>query len=522
MATSLPTPPYTPTNEVYVCADVGFDNTYQHFRYFPDTDERNIYFRRKQIGYHSGLTPFFISEKVMYLPDVADKYINADYLMFRNTDFDDDRWYFAFITQVDFINPKNCRVHFEIDVMQTYFYETTFTPTFVERMHWPTDEIGDNLIADNLELGDYIVNDTAKTHLLDDYCIVVACSVDASGNPAVGGYYGGIYSGLNLLKFTSASSLNDFLTQVASSNQKDAIICIFMMPETFYKEKSTSGDSEPVVEYFTYEAPKRDTLDGYTPKNKKLLTYPYKFLQVSNLSGNSADYHYEYFTELGNIFEIIGDCSPNPTIKLAPTGYNGFSNATNAYDFGLTLNGFPQCSYSTDAYLAWLAQTGSVSALGMTFTGSDIAFASQGLGAAGQLISGNILGAAGSFLGIAQNVAQLNATKSLPPQAAGQTANGAMVAFRAKDFFFSDLSVRAPFARIIDDYWTMYGYPCKQVRALSFRTRQYWNFIKTQGCNTEGTTPGWAKTQIQNIFDNGVTLWHTDSIGNYYLDNKPL
>lgn len=521
MAVSVPVPPYAPKNEVYVCANVGFDNSYQNFRLFPNLDERTLYFRRKQIGYHQDITPIFISEGVINLPEVADKYIGADYIMFRNTDFDPDKWYFAFVTEVEFINPKNCRIRFELDVLQTWFDDTIFTPTFVERMHWPTDEIGDNLISDNLELGDYIVNDSAQTGLFEDYSIIVASTINKSGNPATGGYFGGIYSGIELLRFTSVTEVNDFLTQITSDNEKDAIICVFMMPDKFYKEKSTSSASEPVVEYYEYPAPKRNTVDGYTPKNNKLLTYPYKMLQVTNLSGNSADYHYEYFTNLGNIFEIIGDCSPNPTIKLAPTGYNGFSNATNAYDYGLTLNGFPQCAYGTDSYLAWLAQSGSVSALGMTFTGQDLSYARQGLGAAGQLLSGNILGAANSFLGIAENVAQINAIKSLPPQAGGQTANGAMVAFRAKDFFFCDLSIRAPFAKIIDDYWTKYGYPCKEVRSLSFNSRPYWNFIKTQGCNTEGTAPGWARRQIQQIFDSGITIWHTDSIGNYYLDNKP-
>ena len=36
-------------------------------------------------------------------------------------------------------------------------------------------------------------------------------------------------------------------------------------------------------------------LDGYTPKNKKLLTYPYCYMLLTNNSGGSAVYKYELF-----------------------------------------------------------------------------------------------------------------------------------------------------------------------------------------------------------------------------------
>lgn len=520
MAVITPQPPYTPTNEVYVCAGIGFDNTYQNFRRFDSLDARLDYFRSKSIQRTQAIKPVRLSDAVIYLENPADFFYHADYIVFRNTDFDGGRWYFAFITQVDFVAEKTSRIHFEIDVLQTWFDDSIFTPCFVERQHWATDEPGDNLVQDNLELGEYVVNDYEQTNLFDTYSIIVAATVNKSGTPSSGGYYGGVYSGLNLLQFNSVTEVNDFLTQMVTDNKASAIVSIFMMPREFYKPVSTDINSLPITKVYNYDAPKRDTVDGYTPTNKKLLTYPYKFLQASNLSGNSADYRYE-FMSIGPTFEIIGDCSPNPTVKMAPVGYNGYGSSSYAYDYGLTLNGFPQCAWTTDAYLAWLAQSGSVSALGMSFSGVDIGFAQQGLGAVGNLLSGNIGGALNSFLGIAQNVAQINATKALPPQAQGQTANGAMVAFRAKDFLFSDMSIRREFAQIIDGYWTKYGYPCHELRSLSFTSRPYWNFIKTQGCNTRGTAPQWARARIQSIFDAGITIWHTDDIGNYYLDNRP-
>lgn len=523
MAVTTPTPPYQPRNEIYVCSGVGFDGTFQHTRFFQNLDARLTYFRSKAIAHFENITPIRIYEGYVKLENPPDFYYHADYIVFRNTDFDNGKWYFAFLDQPAEMKAMNTSgLRFKIDPIQTWLDNAIFGLNYMERIHWPSDDIGDNLVPDNLELGDYIVNDATQTNLFDDYSIIIASTVEKSGGPSTPGYYGGIYSGLSLLKFDSATEANDHIKQMESDNKRDSIISIFMMPTEFFSPKSTSSASRPIEKSFTYQAPQRNTVDGYTPRNKKLLTHPYKMLQVSNLSGNSAEYHYEYFpNQVTPGFVIVCDTSPNPTVKLIPTSYNGYGNGRDPIDYGLTLNGFPQCAWVSDSYLAWLAQSGSVSALGMNFTGQDLAFAQQGLGAAGNLLSGNIGGALSSFLGIAQNVAKVNATKSLPPQAGGQTANGAMVAFRAKDFLFSDLSVRAEFARIIDDYWTKYGYPCHELRQMNFISRPSFNFIKTQGCKVRGNIPQWARIEIQNIFDSGITLWHTDDIGNYNLPNNP-
>lgn len=521
MAVVNPTPPYVPNNEVWVCSGIGWDNSYQHMRFFRTHDAKQTYFVNKRIARFIDLTPFKLSTGTIKVPNAADFYYQADYIVFRNVDFDPNRWYYAFITQVDMVAQFTSIIHFEIDVLQTWLDDVNFSQNYMERIHWPSDDPGDNLIADNLELGDYVVNHATQTDLFDDYSIMVAATVDKGNGNAVGGYYGGIYSALNIMEFTSITELNDFITSVTSSNKPDAIISVFMMPSEFVSPKSTSSTSRPVEKSFRYTAPQRNTVDGYVPKNKKLLTHPYKLLQASNLSGNAAEYHYEFFGGTAYVFNIVCDTSPNPTVKMIPVSYNGYGNARDPMDYGLTLNGFPQCAWTTDAYLAWLAQSGSVSALGMTFTGSDIGFAQQGLGAVGNLLSGNIGGALSSFLGIAQNVAKVNATKALPPQANGQTANGAMVAFRAKDFLFSDLSVRRGQAKVIDDYWTKYGYPCHELRQMNFVSRPSFNYIKTQGCSSQGNLPQWARVQIQNIFNSGVTLWHTDDIGNYLLPNSP-
>ena len=51
-----------------------------------------------------------------------------------------------------------------------------------------------------------------------------------------------------------------------------------------------SSSVSTVLETLTVSKP-NSTIDGYTPKNKKLFTYPYKYLLLSNNNGGAADYH---------------------------------------------------------------------------------------------------------------------------------------------------------------------------------------------------------------------------------------
>lgn len=527
---SVPTPPYAPTNEIRICKGVCFEPSMTNTVLWDDINSQLSYIVSKTAYRFTDFTPFRLSEQSVLVQNPADSYYNCNYLAFRNSDFNGDKWYFAFITQVDFVDMYTTRIHFEIDPLQTYMFDMEFLPSYIERWHTPTDEIGDNLVDDGLELGDYIINDQEQTDQFDSYSIVVAATVDKYGNNSSGGYYGGIYSGLTYNVFDSASDVNNFIDEITTANKADSIVAIFMMPSSFVSNK---GTSEATQFDFTYQSPTRNTLDGYKPKNNKLLTYPYKVLNVSNMSGQSADFHFEYFDDIDGsfVFTLCADMSPNCTVKLWPKWYNGMkteggsSPSVNAIDYGLTLSGFPQCAWVTDAYQAYLAQTGSVSAFGVTLTGQDLTMAQNVGSLVSNLFSANVGGTVNSFFGIAQNMAKINATKSLPPQAGGQTANGALVAMKAKDFLFTDLSIRAEFAQRIDNYWTMYGYPVHNVMPLNWdylKSRKTFNFIKTQGIIIQGDEiPAQATEQLQNIFNSGVCFWHdVTNFGNFRADNQ--
>ena len=83
------------------------------------------------------------------------------------------------------------------------------------------------------------------------------------------------------------------------------------------------------------------------------------------------------------------------------------------------------------------------------------------------------------------------------------------------------MSIRPEYARIIDDFWNMYGYKVNIVKTPSITGRQYWNYVKTADCNVEGDIPQEDLQIIRKMFNNGCTLWHNaNNIFNYNLSNN--
>ena len=62
----------------------------------------------------------------------------------------------------------------------------------------------------------------------------------------------------------------------------------------YINESSTASTTNKVID-FTHSM-----LDGYTPKNNKLLTYPFNYLLVSNNSGTDVIYRFEDFYTITN------------------------------------------------------------------------------------------------------------------------------------------------------------------------------------------------------------------------------
>lgn len=508
-----------PNSTIRILHNVTIDNTYQHTIHFNSSNE--------QASYFAGLAKYTVTnytyqrkERILRVGILADNLYDCNYIMFQNTSFG-DKWFYAFITNVEYVNNEASNITFELDVMQTWYFDYTVRPSFVEREHVASDNVGDNLVPDDLELGEYIADDFDGTNELGTKSIVVAATFDKNLNNNTGGTYSGIYSGLYYNVFDNYAEVNEFINHAVNDNKASGIVSIFMMP------KNMVGEIGGSVKYYEVNKSKKVTgqIDGYTPKNKKLYTYPYNFLYVTNLNGVGVPFPYEYFSDATNCtFNLSGDMSCNPQIVLCPTNYKGVQANFNEK---IILDGFPQCSYNTDAFKAWLAQTGVSQLVSLAGGGAAIAggVARAGVataaGGTALAIGGVPIAAVGGVVAVAGVVAGVIQHATLPMQSQNAQGNSAMMALGLKDFAFMHMHIRSEFAEIIDEYWNVYGYPVHRVKLPNISTRRHWNYVKTVDVNIVGSVPADDMAKIKACYNNGITFWrHGSEVGTYSLDNS--
>ncbi len=499
-----------PNTNIRLLKDTPLDNTYRNTIYFASASAQSSYF--------SGLTKYSLTDysyqrqqKTLRVGILADNLYDCNYLMFQNTSFG-SKWFYAFITSVQYVNNECSEITFEMDVMQTWFFNYEVNQSFIEREHPETDAIGSNLIPENLELGEYIGHDFIGTGILPPQKIVMACTFNKEMQNVAGGTYAGIYSGLIFNVFDSYTDANTFIEEATTENKSDGIIACFMIPQEMIVEPGGSARFHELSfeKWF-------DDIDGYTPKNNKLFTHPYNFLYCTNLDGNYAEFKYEYFDASSCTFGLTGDMACNPQTILFPQNYKGL---VANYNEKMVLDGFPQCPFTTDTFKAWLAQNASsmgVSMLGSAMTavaGGAMMYATGGVLGGGQVASG--------LTQIAGTLAQVHDRSSLPRQAHGSSGSSASSAIGIKDFAFIHMTIRAEFAKIVDDFFSMYGYATHRVKVPNRSSRPHWNYVKTQNVSVTGSVPADDLKKIRSVYDTGVTFWKNGAnVGNYSLNNKP-
>lgn len=104
----------------------------------------------------------------------------------------------------------------------------------------------------------------------------------------------------------------------------------------------------------------------------------------------------------------------------------------------------------------------------------------------------------------------------------GAIAGNTEINNNLKDFYLYAMSIKDEFARIIDDYFSLYGYAVHRVKVPNFEGRYTWNYVKTAGCVFKGyDIPLQMQMQLAASLDAGMTFWHTpDNFGDYTQDNS--
>lgn len=455
-----------------------------------------------------------------------------NYCMYKNDSYK-DKWFYAFITDIKYVNDGMTELTIETDVFQTWQFNIIYKNSFVEREHVSNDSVGAHTLPENVELGEYIVNNVNTNETLKYSDILVASTVDLETYAADGGgCYGGVYQGYNLYRFSNTGvgrlALQNRLAQMNQDSKLDAIVGIFLCNYMFFTTDSASQGSKVTEEStprgFTWghggnvsDTPiyKLNTLNGYTPKNNKMKTYPYMYLLLDNGNGSQAIYRYEDFndptapTECG--FDILGTPSFGGSYFATPLNYGG--NPTDNFKCRLHGGKIPTCGFQNDTFINWLT------ANAVPITTGVIEDTISSVVGAGMLASGIASGGSGllsGFNGIANTINQLEVHSKIPPQHVGNADTGDVNFVSGQTTFRAyAMSIKREYAVMIDDYFTLYGYKVNDVKTPNIHKRSNWDFIKCIDVNLEGDIPEKDLDKIRSLFNNGCTFWHTTS---YYLD----
>lgn len=523
--------------KVYLLA-VPLEKDYVHTLYFGSAADQQSYFQNK---IKKSYTDFSYQRKdsVIRVPEHVDVLISAgcNYVMYQNAAYS-NRWFYAFIEDMEYINDGRTDVKIRTDCIQTWMFDITVKPSFVEREHAASDIAGENTIEEGLELGEYICN----LHSMSEYggdglAVVLGVTKTPDKENVQGTRYNNIYSGVRYYSFSPSNvdGLNDFLSGYDSDGIGDAITCMFIAPSWLapIRDDHIVAGSNLTYDYYinseseavdgvTKQLTKGD-LDGYTPRNKKLLAFPFRYLLVSNNAGASVPFKYELFKSEGATvppcFVIEGVLNPGCSIRMVPLYYNGIYRND---EHGVNMGKFPALNWTSDVYTNWLTQNGvniaiqMVSGVGQIVAGAALAAGTGGLAAG--IGGGSIIGGASQ---ITNTLAQIHQQSFSPPQAKGNLNSGDVVtATERNDFHFYDMTVKAEYAKIIDEYFDMYGYKCHRVKIPEKAHRAAYWYTKTIDANIIGNIPQGDLQVIKDCYNRGITFWkNTTNFKDYSVAN---
>ena len=454
--------------------------------------------------------------------------LQANYIAFQNPDYS-NKWFFAWIDDVIYKGDKNTEITFTVDAWSTWFDKWQKKTCFINRQHTNDDTIGLNTVPENLDVGEMVLgNWNIYNGLAENYYFCLMSTYDIITNDDfVGveqingnlfGYIVYIFNATN----TAIVALEKVLAEINKAGKIESILALFVAPadliDSIGKRKLSSYDGTYVLDtsqilsndaiknavHIDYDIQKPYSFSDYQPKNNKCYVYPYNYLLVTNNIGNQIIYKYEDFYENPIHFDIQIALSIGCSGRLVPRNYKkvDYNN-----DESIPLAKYPTCSWATDAFTNWLTQNA-------VNIGTQLV--SAGVGVA----SGNIPTVAGN---IASLIGQFYQASLMPSIEGGQNTGDVNYSVKNNTFNFYNYHCKPEYMKIIDDYFTRFGYAVKSLAMPNIAGRRYWNYVEI-GASEEigyGEVPSKFMDTINNACRRGVTIWHNHAnVGNYNLSNN--
>lgn len=496
-----------------------------------------------------------------YIPTNQINVLDCNYLIFRINTFHDtagtaydyipNKVYFAFITEVNYINALTTEVVFEIDPIQSFLPQVEIQSAFVKRIN-PVSEINFEYTGDDYVDIDYYIANNTESYFLNEIFNIYG--------PGPGPYINVILnkkpdpdSGF-VSKFGKGFMINNVYLDLyfASFNQNELellktglgktvdedIVSVITSPLPIVSYNNNTPTASKNVEQSNVNYPYSNitnmTFGNYVAKNRKMLCYPYQMVQITTKNGDSVTLKPEQFPLSDNITCLLSLCRALPmTVVVAPicNEFNTNNSLVISYDV--------QGSWKINTFATWMSQNSTKFVFNTInkVLGNAISGLANGL-------TGNIGGAAQSQLNMyaipIQTAVELDSKYKMPNSSVTNFNNdtAALINF-AGDINFCVNKCDEESARKIDTFFTMFGYAVNRMYGGSEITSDInRRYEERKSCYIKATdmtiTPlnnshggdvsypvqpkgvnGINIEEIKRLFANGLRFWSTDEIDTF-------
>lgn len=493
----------------------------------------------------------------LILKGVNEDLTQCNYLMYQNADIS-NKWYFAFIDNVQYNSLNSVIISHTIDVWQTYQFDITYYKNLILRAHVAksSDTVGRWLAPEPINVApeferkhnvfnnlswtpqyvlhstsvynpntkkyEYKGNGTGAT-LSAEYGIFVDNDSDVQAvikkygklSPAealkddnddkYSNWIADLLTGQwesfeksidNAIKLISTTSISQL------QDHRSELIGLYAIPAWVHDGSNKYATNAITSKSVSVTLPTSTLACGYAPRNKKMLSSLCKAYLFYNENGFKLPLKPELFTS----------DSPSFTVKSTELSTNGFILQIDSYaDYTAKTN---KISYSCENRLGYDANTGLDKVLNTLTSAVGVVNAVGSV--ASQAFAGNVGGAVQGAVGAVQQ--SINMIDALGQRGVNTGASGDIMSVTEKRAMpvFADVSPTVAQCRYIDDYLDVYGYAINEIGKISsyMKNRSNWNYIQVANCNIKVSAPNDDVNKLKQMFESGVTIWHK-SFGDY-------
>ena len=544
-------------NELMICADVPLDASQVRQLSFADKNEQYNYFHSKAIRIFTDFK-YIREHRGVKVPVNAEEIGNACYLCFKNQV--SGKWYYAFVTQVIYINPETSLLNFEIDVYQTFLFDMVIRDCDISREHVANDDFKTNTVQEPVDVGDYVIAHEEVQVLGDldsNYPFIILSAIDLLSDPgtleepkvtaAQGGVYGGLPSAVRAYlvepQLWGTSSITAIMEALSSYPWvSQSILAIYAVPSfgfsgTVTVRQSAMGFNIGVISDSSspFRSGAGSALIGWESKfpaykNKKMYTSQFSFIECLLPNGNRFVLKPEFIKDSAPVVMLVTTLIPAPNFYFYTPDYCGAEE-----DFLLNANnisGFPCFPVQNNTYPLQTAQAEATNTLvhsqnrsnifwdtvgnvvQSVFTGDPLNVLSTGIDA-----YKNVRSELQSSERDRQRIGQMQTNVSLTGASGGGLAT--FIASKKLEILYRWWTVKPEFAEKIEQFFDVYGYKVSRFGVPNLNSRPRYNYIKCNNVNVYGNIPNEFLQPLRNMFINGFTLWHDkNNVGTYGNNQK--